>query len=121
MADTGGFLEYAAYVGEFYGTPKKPVDDCIVNGKDVILEIEVQGARQVMALEPEAVTIFIVPPDMEELERRLRKRGTDSEEKLVARLERAHTELEERNRYKHIVVNDDVSRAAEEILAIIKE
>ena len=73
-----------------------------------------------MALEPDALTIFIVPPDMEELERRLRRRGTDSEEKLTARLERARMELEEKSCYGHIIVNDEVSRAAEEILSILK-
>jgi len=113
------FLEYAEYVGELYGTPKKSIYDCVGKGIDVLLDIEVQGARQVKAKVPDAVMIFIVPPDMSELERRLRGRGTDSEEKLVARLERARTELDEKKHYDHIVVNDCVSRAAEEILSII--
>ena len=113
------FLEYAEYVGEYYGTPKSPAYDSIADGKDVLLEIEVQGARQVMSVEPDATTIFIVPPDMEELERRLRGRRTESEEKLAARLERARQELEEKSLYDYIVVNDDVSRAAAEILSII--
>jgi guanylate kinase len=119
MISNNEFLEYAEYVGEFYGTPGKPIYEHIENGKLVLLDIEVQGAKQVMAKEAGAITIFIVPPDMEELERRLRGRGTDSEEKLAARLERARQELEEKNQYKHIVVNDDVSRAANEILSII--
>ena len=119
MVGRGEFLEYAEYVGEFYGTPKKPIYDRVDNGQDVLLEIEIQGARQVMGKEPDAATIFIVPPDMEELERRLRGRRTESEEKLASRLERARQELEEKGFYEYVVVNDIVSRAAEEIVAII--
>jgi len=113
------FLEHAEYVGEYYGTPKKPIYESLANGIDVLLDIEVQGARQIMAKEPDAVSIFIVPPDMEELERRLRGRRTESEDKLAARLKRAREELDEKAQYDHVVVNDEISRAAEEILAII--
>ena len=119
MIENKEFLEYAEYIGEYYGTPIKPIQKHIGDGKDVILEIEVQGARQVMQIQPEALTIFIVPPAMDELERRLRGRGTDNEEMLIARLERARLELEEKRNYAHIVVNDDVTRATEEILSII--
>jgi len=120
MISLGEFLEYAEYVGEFYGTPKKPIYECVDAGKYVLLDIEVQGARQVKELVPDALTVFIIPPDMEELEKRLRGRGTDSEEKLAARLERARVELEEKSHYDHIVVNDIITRAAEEILLIIE-
>ena len=120
MIDSGEFLEYAEYVGEYYGTPAKPVREHVRNGKKVILKIEVQGAKQVIAMEPGALTIFVVPPDMEELERRLRHRGTDSEEKLAERIERARLELEESAGYKHVVVNDDLDRATKEILSIIE-
>jgi len=113
------FLEYAEYVGNYYGTPAGPVEECLRGGKTVILDVEVIGAKQVMSKKPEAVTIFIVPPDMTELENRLRGRGTDSEEKLGERLERARHELLEKKHYKHVVVNDNVSRAAGEILEII--
>ena len=119
MIEAGDFLEYADFIGEYYGTPKKPIYEYLENGNDVILEIEVQGARQVMSLDPDAVTIFIVPPDMEELERRLRFRGTDTEESLAARLDRARLELEEKEYYNHVVVNDDINRAVDEILSII--
>ena len=119
MIERGDFLEYAEYIGEYYGTPKLPIYECLGAGKDVLLEIEIQGAKQVMEREPDAVSIFIVPPDMEELERRLRGRGTDSEEKLAARLIRAGRELEEKDRYEYIVVNDSIPRAAAEILTII--
>jgi len=119
MISKDEFLEYAKYVGEFYGTPSGPVRECMDNGLTVILDIEVQGAKQVMAKMPDAVTIFIVPPDMEELETRLRGRGTDTGEKLTARLEQARRELEEKDNYSFIVVNDTVSRAAHEILSLI--
>ena len=113
------FLEYAEYVGEFYGTPLEPIKEAIESGKTIILDIEVQGAKQVMAKLPDAKTVFLIPPDMKELESRLRGRGTDSEEKLAARLERACQELSERSHYDHIVVNDSVFRAVNEITKII--
>jgi len=119
MIKNNEFLEYAQYVGEYYGTPAGLIRDCINNGQTVILDIEVQGAKQIMEKMPEADTIFIVAPDMKELEKRLRGRGTDSEEKLLARLERARLEMEEMNLYNHIVVNDNATSAANEILKII--
>jgi len=119
MIARGEFLEYAEYVGEFYGTPKKPIADFVSRGVDVLLDIEVQGAKQVRAKEPGAVSIFLVPPDMAELERRLRVRGTDSAEKLAARLQRAVSELAQKDCYDHIVVNDDIAEATDKILAII--
>jgi len=119
MINEGKFLEHAEYVGNFYGTPAQPILECIETGKTIILDIEVLGAKQVMEKIPDALTIFIVPPSMEELERRLRGRGTDSEDKLLARLKRAGDEFEEKSRYKYIVVNDVVSRAVDEILSII--
>jgi len=119
MISNDEFLEYAQYVGEYYGTPVKPIRECVDSGGTIILDIEVQGAKQVMSKVPDAITIFIVPPNMEELERRLRGRGTDSEKKLAARLERACQELNEKSHYNYTVVNDNVSRAADEILSII--
>ena len=119
MIENGEFLEYAEYVGEFYGTPAKPIFESIKDGKDIILEIDVQGAEQVMAAVPCVTSIFITPPDWDELERRLRKRGTDTEEKLVARMERARIECMEKDHYAYTIINDDVNRAAEEILSII--
>jgi len=120
MIENDDFLEYAEYVGEFYGTPKKPIYEGLEAGKDVLLDIEIKGAGQVLEKIPDALTIFILPPDMEELERRLRGRGTDSEEKLSARLERACQELEESNIYKYTVINDRVPRVTGEILSIIE-
>jgi guanylate kinase len=121
MIGHGDFLEYAEYVGELYGTPKAPVYSHIADGKTVILEIDVQGALQVITAEPDALTIFIAPPSFEELERRLRGRGTDTPEKLDARLEKARSELAQTDKYGHVVVNDDADRAAREILSIIGE
>ena len=119
MIGHGDFFEYAEYVGEFYGTPKIPIFECVESGKDIILEIEIQGAKQIMEKEPEAVSIFIVPPNMNELERRLRGRGTDSEDKLVARLQRAASELLEQDRYHHVIISRTVSQTAREIMQII--
>jgi len=119
MITADGFLEYAEYVGEFYGTPAEPIINGIKDGKTVLLDIEVQGAEQVMKKMPEAISIFIVPPDLVELERRLRGRRTESEKKIAKRIKRAEVELEEKYKYSHIVVNDTVSRAANEILSII--
>ncbi|MCL2819897.1 MAG: guanylate kinase [Oscillospiraceae bacterium] len=119
MISNDEFLEYAEYVGEYYGTPSKYIKDCINSGKTVLLDIEVQGAKQVMERMPEAETIFITAPDMKELEKRLRGRKTDSEEKLIARLARARQELKEKKHYKHTVINDEASRAADEIIKII--
>ena len=119
MIEQDKFLEYAEYVGEYYGTPKEPIYDAIGDGKSVLLEIEVLGAGQIKEKEPDAVSIFIIPPSLEELERRLRGRGTDSDDKIRTRLERARAELEERHSYDHVVVNDDVTRAAQEIISIM--
>jgi guanylate kinase len=121
MIESNEFLEYAEYVGEFYGTPVKPIKECIDSGKTVILDIEVQGAKQVMAKDIDATTIFLVPPDMEELEKRLRGRGTDSDEKVASRLNRARQELEEKHHYDHIVINDNAAHAAKQILSLIRE
>ena len=121
MISGNEFLEHAQYIDEYYGTPAGPIDECIESGISMILDIEVQGAKQVMKKKKDALTIFIVPPDMEELEKRLRGRGTDSEEKLMARLERARQELNEKDHYDHIVVNDSALRAAEEILELIDQ
>ncbi len=113
------FLEYAQYVGNFYGTPKKYVDAAMEAGKDVILDIEVQGATQVYAKRPETVRIFIAPPNWEELEHRLTKRGTDSAEKIQQRLLRAKVEMKTAADYDYFVINDTVESAVAELRAIM--
>ena len=113
------FLEYAEYVGNFYGTPKKFVDEAMEQGKDVILDIEVQGALQVTNKRPEVVRIFIAPPSWKALEERLTGRGTDSAEKVQKRLVRAKVELQTANTYDYCVINDTVERAVRELNAIM--
>ena len=113
------FLEYAEYVGNFYGTPKKFVDEAMDAGKDVILDIELQGAIQVTSKRPEVIRIFIAPPSWSELEKRLIGRGTDSPEKIRERLVRAKVELQNANTYDYFVINDTVEQAVREINAIM--
>lgn len=119
MIESDAFLEYAEYVGNFYGTPKKFVDKAMELGKDVILDIEVQGAIQVCNKRPDTVRIFIAPPSWDELERRLKSRGTDSEEKIQKRLVRAKAELQTADVYDYFVINDSVEQAVREINAIM--
>jgi guanylate kinase len=115
----GEFLEYAQYVGNFYGTPKRYVDMAMEEGKDVILDIEVQGAIQVAEKRPETVRIFVAPPSWAELERRLNERGTDNSEKIRQRLHRAKEEMENASIYDYIVINDSVEQAVAELDAIM--
>lgn len=113
-------LEYASFVGNYYGTPVDYVNKLLNEGKNVILEIETQGALQVMEKVPEALTIFLVPPSMEELERRIRGRKTESDEVIKARLNKAKEEMNLAGKYKYVVCNDDPDKAAKTISNIIK-
>lgn len=113
-------LEHATFVGNSYGTPRSQVEARLEQGITVILDIEVQGAAQVKAKMPEAVTVFLAPPSLEALEERLRGRGTETEEKILGRLETAKRELELAPNYDHTVVNDIPERAAGEIRAILE-
>ena len=119
MADQGAFLEHAEYVGNRYGTPAGPVDENLNAGYNVLLDIEVQGAAQVLKKRPDAVSVFLCPPSLAELERRLRGRGTDPEDKIKSRLDTARREYEQAKNYAYIVVNDDADTAAAELDAII--
>ena len=119
MIQEDAFLEYAEYVGNFYGTPKRFVDEAMEQGKDVILDIELQGAIQVTSKRPEVVRIFIAPPSWEALEKRLVGRGTDSADKIQKRLVRAKVELQNANTYDYFVINDTVEQAVREINAIM--
>ena len=107
------------YVGNFYGTPKKYVDRAMDDGRDVILDIEIQGANQICAKRPETVRIFIAPPSWVELERRLTARGTDSQEVIQSRLLRAKVELQTASSYDYLVINDTVEQAVTELAAIL--
>lgn len=115
-----GFLEHAQFSGNHYGTPAAPVDEQLEAGRNVMLEIEVQGAMQVKEQRPDTVRIFIAPPSFEELEQRLRGRGTESEEKVIKRLETAKHELTLAPEFDYIVVNREVEQAAADVLAIIR-
>ena len=113
-------LEYAEYVGNYYGTSLKVIQDKLENGIDVLLDIEVQGAAKVRRKCPDAVLIFIIPPSLEELSRRLYNRNTDSSETIRLRLEKARQECRESVTYDYLVVNDNVMEAAGEIQAILE-
>ena len=119
MIEKDEFLEYAQYVDNSYGTPRAPVERETAAGNDVLLDIETNGALQVMRRCPDAVTVFLLPPSFEELERRLTTRGKDSPEVIARRLEEARRECLLADRYAYNIVNDDVERAAGEFSAII--
>ena len=118
MVQENEFLEYAEYVGSFYGTPRGPVEEAMAQGRDAFLDIEIQGAQQVYEKRPDAVRIFIAPNSWAELERRLTERGTDSAEKIQKRLLRAKVELQAAENYDYLVVNDTVEQAVREMEAI---
>lgn len=112
-------LEYAEYVGDFYGTPAEPVERALAAGRDVLVELELVGARQVKARLPQAVMIFIAPPSLSELERRLRGRGTDSESRIQKRLARAREEIRAIPEFDYVVVNDTLPTAVRDFCSII--
>lgn len=120
MIAAGEFLEYDAHAANYYGTPRAQAEEKQSHGP-VLLDIEPKGAKQVKEKAPDAVLIFIMPPSVQELERRLRGRGDTSEEQIQMRMERATWEMEQRVWYDHVVINDDPERCAEEILKIIAE
>ena len=120
MIAAGEFLEYDAHAANYYGTPRAQAEEKRKMGH-VLLDIEPMGARQVRNAMPEAKLIFIMPPDMAELERRLRGRGDTSEDQIILRMARAQWEMEQREWYDHVVVNDDVQRCAQEILDLINK
>ena len=120
LIEEDGMLEYASYCGNYYGTPKKPVEDMLEQGKHVILEIEVQGAMKVMEKCPEAVFVFILPPSLKELERRLNKRGTEAEDVIKKRLSEAAGEIKQAYKYNYAVINGELSEAVDDLKAIIR-
>ena len=117
--DAGDFLEHAQFVGNFYGTPRRYVDEAMDQGRDVLLDIEIQGAEQIHQKRPEAVRIYIAPPSWEELERRLTGRGTEDTEKVRSRLARGREEFSAAKDFDYFVINDTVDRAVEELRAIM--
>lgn len=115
-----GYLEYAKYCDNYYGTPKKQVFELLDEGYDVFLEIEVQGGVQILEKYPNILSIFILPPSMEVLEHRLNKRGTEDAETIKKRLEQAEEEIKYKDRYKYNVVNAELEKAVDEIMDILK-
>ena len=115
-----GFLEYVKYGVNYYGTPKKAIEELVESGKTVILKIEVEGAGNVRKIYPDAVSIFIMPPSLTELSRRLKNRGTESEEDICRRLKIAEDEMQRAKEYNYIVINDDLSVCVNDVLSIIK-
>jgi guanylate kinase len=114
-----GLIEYASYCGNYYGTPRAYVEEQLDAGRDVILEIEIQGALKVKERFPEALLLFVMPPSAEELKRRLMGRGTESEEVILQRLERASEEAEGIEQYEYLIINDKLEECVEQMHAII--
>ena len=119
LIEEEALLEWAEYVGNYYGTPAKYVDEAIEQGRNVSLDIEVQGAGKVAEKRPDAIRIFIAPPSWQELERRLTERGTDAPDKISGRLKRAREEFESAEKYDYVVINDTVEHAVGELEAIM--
>jgi guanylate kinase len=120
MAREGRFVEWASVHGELYGTERKQIDECVAEGKILLLDVDVQGAMSVMRDFPGAVTIFIEPPSLDELKRRLKRRGTESDESIRLRLLNAKRELEYRKYFQYIVINNQLNESILQIENIIK-
>lgn len=115
-----GYLEYAEYCGNYYGSPVKPIEERLAAGKDVILEIEVQGAMKIKAKRPDALMIFVLPPSVAELRRRLNKRGTEAQDVIDRRVAAAADEIAHAHEYDYVIVNDALEDAIADFKAIIK-
>ena len=113
-------LEHNLFVGNYYGTPRVPVEKAVSEGKDIIIEVDVNGAAQIRKKLPEAVTVFIMPPSFAELKRRLVGRGTESEELIEKRLQSALDEIRRAEEYDYIIVNDDAAAASQSLMSVIK-
>ena len=120
LIDNDKMLEHAEYCGNFYGTPREPIEKAVDEGYDIVLEIEVQGGAQIKKKIPECVSVFITPPSMEVLEKRLRNRGTETDEVIKNRLNTALSEIPHAKDYDYIVVNDKLEDAVAELESIIK-
>jgi guanylate kinase len=119
MVERGDLLEHATYAGNRYGTPRRPVEEKLAEGEAVLLEIELNGARQIRAIDPGALLVFLAPPSWEELERRLRGRATEPAEAIERRLAQARVELEAEPEFDEVIVNTSVAEAAERLAALI--
>ena len=119
MIENGEFLEYAQIYDNFYGTPKAAIIECLENGQDVILEIEMQGARQIKEVYPEGVFIFVLPPSLEELKSRIVGRGTETQEEIEKRFSCAFEEINQIVNYDYFIVNEDIEKSVSDVEAII--
>ena len=119
MIHEGEMIEYAEYAGNYYGTPKKAVEERLAEGKDVLLEIEVQGGMQVKKLFPDSLLMFVIPPSAEELLNRLRNRGTENDDQIRLRFEQTKREIEYIKDYDYVILNDEVDKAIDRINEII--
>lgn len=119
MIEENALLEYANFCGNYYGTPKAPIEQGVEQGKDVILEIEVQGAQQIKNIYPDAIFIFVIPPSLTELKQRLVGRNTESQEVIAQRLKRAKEELALYKEYDYIIINDTLDEAITKIQHIV--
>ena len=115
----GEKLEHNVYLGNYYGTPKAPVDKAIENDEDIIVEVDINGARKVRSVYPKAISVFIMPPSFEVLKNRLSSRGTETKEQIEGRLKIAIDEIKEAKDYDYIVINDELSEAVKDLIAII--
>jgi guanylate kinase len=120
LVESGAFLEHAEFAGNRYGTLNTELDRIMDSGRSVILEIELQGARNVRVVRAESVSVFIEPPSLEELARRLRARATDADEEIEARLEVARTEVAAKAEFDHVILNDEIGRATDELVSVIE-
>jgi guanylate kinase len=121
MRDRGEFLESAEVYGHLYGTPRGPVEAALASGRDVICELDIQGAQSCKRAKPDAILVFIEPPSLEALSLRLRGRGTEDPDDMAQRINAAYDEIKKKAIYDHIVINDEIGRAADELVRIIEE
>ena len=119
MLENDELLEYNVYIGNYYGTPKGPVIDAVEKGQDILIEVDVNGAKAIREKMPEAVSIFIMPPSYAELKRRLSGRGTESEEVIEKRMHESLSEIKRADEFDFIVVNDDINKAVDDLIEVI--
>jgi len=119
MVENDELIEWVEYCDNFYGTPRKYVDECLKNGLDVVLELEVEGAHNIRSKYPDCVLVFILPPSFEELRKRIENRGTEAPEVILKRMDKARKEVTFINDYDYVIINDDISKAVEDINSII--
>ncbi len=119
--ETGRWAEWAEVYGNYYGTSAEFLDNCLASGNDILLDIDVQGAMQIIERYPDSITVFILPPSLDILRSRLESRGTESEQSIAKRLVAVEKEMEKKDLYRHVIINDKLSKAVLELIEIIKK